>query len=188
MRVIGNSTPRYIYGAMFGVNWSNFTVGAFLQGVGKQDWWPGAEADIFWGPYNRPYNNAPQSMVGEIWSEENPDTYFPRLRGYSAQAANRELFVKQTRYLQNAAYIRLKNIQIGYNLPATLLEKLKVNNARVFFSGENLWSWSPLYKVTRNLDVGSIGPSDKILTSGTSGNGFNYPVLKSYTFGLSVNL
>jgi TonB-linked SusC/RagA family outer membrane protein len=188
MRVIGNSTPRYTYGAMLGVNWSNFSIGAFFQGVGKQDWWPGGEADLFWGPYNRPYNDAPKSMVGEIWSEENPDTYFPRLRGYSAQAANRELFVKQTRYLQNAAYIRLKNIQIGYSIPAKLLEKLKLNNARVFVSGENLWSWSPMYKITRDLDVGSIGPSDRILTSGTSGNGFNYPVLKSYTVGLSVNL
>ncbi|MBT1697052.1 TonB-dependent receptor [Fulvivirgaceae bacterium PWU4] len=188
MRVIGNSTPRYVYGAMFGVNWSNFGFGAFFQGVGKQDWWPGAEADLFWGPYNRPYNTALESMASKIWSEENPNTYFPRLRGYSAQSTNRELFVKQTRYLQNVAYIRLKNIQVSYTIPTALLEKLKLNSARVFLSGENLWSWSPLYKVTRDLDVGSIGPSDKILTSGTSGNGFNYPVLKSYTVGLSVNL
>lgn len=188
MSIIGNSTPRYSYGFMLGVSWSNFFVSSFFQGVGRQDWWPGGEADAFWGPYNRPYNDMPSSMVDEIWTENNPDSYFPRLRGYTALGSGRELSVRQTKYLQNIAYIRLKNIQVGYNFPSSVLEKVKINQARIYLSGENLWSWSPLYKVTRDLDVGSTGPSDKVLTSGTSGNGNNYPILKSFTVGLSVNL
>lgn len=188
MKIIGNSSARYTYGVMLGANWNNFFFSSFFQGVGKQDWWPGSEADVFWGPYNRPYNGTPKSIVGNYWTEENPNAYFPRLRGYTAQADFRELGVKQTRYLQNVAYIRLKNIQIGYNLPHTMTERLKINSARIYLSGENLWSWSPLYKITKDLDVESIGPSDKVLTTGTSGNGNNYPMLKSYTLGISVSL
>jgi TonB-linked SusC/RagA family outer membrane protein len=188
MVIIGNTSPRYTYGALFGLDWNNFFFNAFFQGVGKQDWWPGAEADYFWGPYNRPYNSMPESMLDNYWTEENTDAYFPRLRGYTAQSTSRELGVKQTKYLQNIAYIRLKNIQLGYNLPQHIAERVKLNSARIFISGENLWSWSPLYRITRDLDPESTGPSDKILTTGSSGNGNNYPMLKSYTIGISLTL
>lgn len=187
MSIIGNTTPRYAYGIMLDMDWNGFFFSTFFQGIGKQDWWPGAEADVFWGQYNRPYNKIPTSQLGKIWSESNPDAYFPRYRGYAAQGSGKELNVIQTRYLQNAAYIRMKNIQLGYNLPKSIAGKLKMSSARVYVSGENLWSWSPLYRITRDLDVENIGKSDVLLT-GTSnnGNGNNYPILKSITFGLSV--
>jgi hypothetical protein len=186
--VIGNSTPRYTYGINLDAGWNNFFFSAFFQGVGKQDWWPGAEADVFWGQYNRPYNDIPKSQLGNIWSAENPNTYFPRYKGYSAQSGNGQLQVAQTKYLQNAAYIRMKNIQLGYNLPQTLLSRIHISNARVYVSGENLWSWSPLYRVTKDIDPESILGSDRVLTDGKNGNGNNYPILKSITFGLSVTL
>ncbi|OIN59255.1 SusC/RagA family TonB-linked outer membrane protein [Arsenicibacter rosenii] len=185
-KIIGNATPRYTYGIMAGADWNNFFFSAFFQGVGKQDWWPGAEAGTFWGPYNRPYNRVPTWQLDNMWSESNPDAYLPRLRGYTAQNGSGELTQTQTKYLQNAAYIRLKNIQIGYNLPRAVVGRIGMSNARVFVSGENLWSWSPLYRLTRDLDVENLGGSDAVLTSGTSGNGHNYPILKSFTMGLSA--
>ena len=185
LTIIGNSSKRYTYGTMLGADWNNFFVSAFVQGVGKQNWWPGSEASIFWGMYNRPYNDMPVSHLDNIWSEDNPDAYFPRLRGYTA-LGSRELSVQQTRYIQNIGYIRLKNIQVGYHLPATLLEKVRISSARVYFTGENLWSWSPLYRITRDLDVEGTSGSDAQLTNGNSGNGYNYPMLKSFTLGLSV--
>lgn len=188
MRVIGNSSPRYSYGLGLNASWNNFFFSSFFQGVAKQDWWPGGEADVFWGQYNRPYNFMPKSQVGKIWSEENPDTYFPRYRGYVAQNGAGELYAKQTKYLQNAAYIRLKNIQIGYNLPKSMISRVKLNAARFYISAENLWSWSPLYKVTRDLDPESIGRSDAVTDVNNSGNGNNYPILKSVTLGLSITL
>ncbi|WP_343703574.1 SusC/RagA family TonB-linked outer membrane protein [Chitinophaga sp.] len=185
-RIIGNSQPRYSYGALFDFDWNNFFAGVFFQGVGKQDWWPGAEADAFWGPYNRPYNRVPAEMVSEIWSEENPNTYFPRLRGYIAQGTGRSLNVAQTKYLQNVAYIRLKNVQLGYSIPAALLDKVKLRMVRVYVSADNIWTWSPMYRVTHNLDVENILGSDRVLTNGSNGNGNNYPMLKGITFGLNV--
>ena len=80
----------------------------------------------------------------------------------------------------------MKNIQVGYNLPRTLIQKVGMSSARVFVSGENLLTWSPLYKITRDLDIENIGRSDQVLTDGGSGNGNNYPILKSFTMGLSA--
>ncbi|MFT3846685.1 MAG: SusC/RagA family TonB-linked outer membrane protein [Lacibacter sp.] len=185
-RIIGNSQARYTFGALFDFDWNNFFVSAFFQGVGKQDWWPGAEADAFWGPYNRPYNRVPTEMVDEIWSESNPNTYFPRLRGYIAQGTGRALNVTQTKYLQNAAYIRLKNLQVGYNLPKSVISRLKISQAKLYISADNIWTYSPMYKITHNLDVENIQGSDRMLTSGTSGNGNNYPLLKGWTAGLTI--
>jgi len=80
----------------------------------------------------------------------------------------------------------MKNIQLGYNLPKQLLSRIKASNARVFFSGENLWTYSPLYKITKSLDVENTGPSDQVFTSGNAGDGYNYPMLKSFSLGLSL--
>ncbi len=185
-KIIGNKTPRFQYSFSLSGDWNNFFLSAFFQGVGKQDWYPGGEAGLFWGQYNRPYNDMPKHHLGNIWTEDNPNAYFPRYRGYVAQNSSGELRVEQTKYLQNVAYIRLKNIQVGYTLPHSLISKINMQQARVFLSGENLWSWSPLYKHTKSMDVGGIYGSDRDLTSGTSGNGWNYPILKSVSLGLSV--
>ena len=185
-RIIGNSTPRYTYGIMLGADWNNFFFSAFFQGVAKQDWWPGSEAGSFWGQYNRPYNKLPEWQVGNIWSPENPDAYLPRYRGYVAQNGSGELYQAQTKYLQSLAYLRMKNIQLGYNLPKNLIRRVGMNSARVFVSGENLLTWAALYKTTKDLDVESATESDRVVTDGTSGNGNNYPILKSFTMGLSA--
>lgn len=188
MKVIGNSTPRYPFGINLSGDYSNFFFSVFFQGVLKQNWWPGAESDVFWGQYNRPYNYIFQSQVNKIWSESNPDSYFPRYRGYIAQNGSGTLNQKQTKYLQDVKYIRLKNLQIGYNISRDVLQKIHLQGVRVYVSGENLWSASPLYKNTKAMDVESIQGSDRVLTDGSNGNGNNYPILKSYTIGLVVNL
>ncbi len=195
MKVIGNSTPRYSFGFNLGADYGGFFFSAFFQGVLKQDWWPGSESDVFWGQYNRPYNYLMKSQLNQIWSETNPNAYFPRYRGYVAQNSSGELYNAQTKYLQNVRYIRLKNLQLGYNLPKGFIAKAHLNAARFYVSGENLWSASPLYKITKNLDVENIGKSDVLLTgssdnsvagSNNNGNGNNYPILKSLTVGLSA--
>lgn len=192
-KIIGNTTPRYSYSLNLGAGWSNIFFSAFFHGIGQQDWWPGTDNALFWGQYNRPYNNIPSSMIGNIWSEDNPDAYFPRYRGYVALQSTRELSVTQTRYLQNVAFVRLKNLQVGYNLPQQLISSAKMKNARIYLSAENLWAWSPMYKITNNIDVGNIYGQDQESASAVGGSGiangsqaYNYPILKSVSFGLSV--
>jgi len=188
-KIIGNASPRYSFGFNLSADWNNFFIGAFFQGIAKRDWWPGGEADAFWGQYNRPYNQYPKYQVGKQWSYDNPNAYFPRLRGYEAQNSAGELYTAQTKYLQNAAYIRLKNLQIGYNMPAGLVQRAHLTAVRFYISGENIWTHSPMFKLTRDVDPESIGASDYILTGNSnSGNTNNYPFLKSYTVGMNVTL
>ena len=192
-KVIGNTTPRYAYSFNLGADWNGIFVSAFFQGVGKQDWWPGTDNALFWGQYSRPYSNIPSSMIGNIWSEDNPNAYFPRYRGYVALQSTRELSVVQTRYLQNVAYIRLKNLQFGYHFPKALTSRARMQSASIYVSAENIWGWSPLYKHTKNIDFGSIYGEDRESKNVMGGSGisngsqvYNYPLLKGISFGLSV--
>lgn len=162
-------------------DWNNIFFSAFFQGVGKQNWYPGSET-LFWGQYNWPYNNMPTWHMGNYWTEENPDAYLPRYAGYNTSLRD----TKQTRYLQNVAYLRLKSLQIGYNLPKSFISKINLQNARVYLSEKNLFCWSPMYKHTKDIDVASIYGSDPDLTSGTSGDNYSYPVMKSVSIGLSI--
>ena len=186
-KIIGNNAPRYTFGINLAADWNNFFFSTFFQGVGKQDWYPSTEAEFFWGQYNRPYNNIPKFHIGNMWTPENTNAYFPRTMSRAASnATTRELGVAQTKYLQNIAYIRMKNIQLGYNLPKSLISKIGASELKVYVSGENLWAWSPLYKLVGHLDVENTVGSDQVFTSGNAGDGYNYPMLKSLTFGLSV--
>ena len=81
----------------------------------------------------------------------------------------------------------MKNIQIGYSFPKSVTNRLKISSLRAGLSGENLWTWSPLYKKTKDLDVGNLGKSDPEIGTG-SGDGFNYPIMKSISFNLSIGL
>ena len=197
-KIIGNSSPRYAFGLNLGANWNSISFSVFFQGVGQQHWWPGTDNALFWGQYNRPYDLIPKSMLGNIWSEDNPDAYFPRLRGYVALQSSRELAVVQTRYLQNVAYVRLKDLRIGYQLPVNWISKARIKNAQLYLSGVNLWSWSPLYKHQNSFDVANIYGEDQDSEAATRipggiqggiSNGaqtYNYPTLKGVSFGLSV--
>jgi hypothetical protein len=187
--IIGNRSPRYTFGLNLGADWNNFFFSAFLMGVGKQQWYPSREAEIFWGQYNRPYNNVPIFHLGNMWTPDNTDAYFPRTMSRAASNnTSRELGVEQTKYLQNVAFIKLRNIQIGYELPQQVVSKIKASAMRVYVSGEDLWTYSPLYKIVGkgHVDVENTGPSDQLFTSSNAGDGYNYPMLKSVSLGVSV--
>lgn len=186
-KIIGNKSPRYTYGINLSADWNNFFFSTFFQGVGKQDWYPSTESEAFWGQYNRPYNNVPNFHLGNMWTPDNTDAYFPRTMSRAASNnTTRELGVAQTKYLQNIAYIRMKNIQVGYSIPKSIISKIRAEQVKIYVSGENLWTYSPLYKIVKSIDVENTGPSDQMFTSSNAGDGYNYPMLKSLTFGMSV--
>lgn len=185
--IIGNSSSRYVFGFNLGGDWNGIFMSAFFQGVLKQDWYPAPESR-FWGQYNRPYNAYPSWHEGNMFREEegNFDAYLPRLVGYIAQGSGRVLNVPNDRYLQDASYIRLRNLQVGYSLPQSVISKIHANSLKIYVSAENIWTWSPMYKWTKDTDVTNIYGSDRVLSGGTSGDGYNYPMLKAISFGLTV--
>ena len=177
-KLLGNSEPRYHYGINLGASWMGFDVAVFLQGIGHIDWYPNPEAELFWGPYSRPYATfIPADFTTKVWSEENPDSYFPRPRGYVAMKNGRTLGTTNDRYLQNIGYCRLKNLTIGYTIPESLLRKAKISDLRIYFSGENLAYMSPLKKNSRYVD-----PEQAM----TAGNLSVYPWQKTFMFGIDL--
>ena len=183
-KIIGNSEPRYIYSFGFDVEWAGIYAHAFFQGVGKQDWYPDNESSAFWGMYNRPYNQMPSWHLGNYWTPENPNAYLPLYTGYFAPFYKGRVNAN-TRYLQDASYIRLKSVQIGYNIPEKITRKAGLQKVSVFVAGENLWTWSPVYKWTRDVDVtANIYGADGVLE--TTGDGYNFPTMKSISVGVKV--
>lgn len=172
-RIIGNSRSRYNYGMNLTADWNGFDVSIFLQGVGKKDYYPGSGDLYFWGVYNQPWTNITYGNYYDHWSEENPDGYFPRLKSYVAFQGGVEAAATQTKYLQNAAYLRLKNITIGYTLPKLWTNKLNIQNMRIFFTGDNLAVWSGLYKHYK-CDPEGLG-------------GGGYPLQRAYSVGVNVS-
>lgn len=182
LKRIGNTNPRYNYGVRLGFEYKGFDLNVFGQGIVKRDWNPGTDNGYFWGPFSRQYNNFyPQSIEANSWTPENPNAYFPRLAVYADRGGPYEggqLGVNSDKYLQNAAYFRIKNITIGYSLPKKLIEKLKIDNVRFYATGMNLFTFSPLYK----------NNPDRTVDPEQLGNGNAYPFTKTYAFGIDVKL
>ena len=191
LRVIGNTTPRYQFGFNLAANWNGFGISAFIQGVGQRDWYPHRESAFFWGQYSRPYSYMlKEHTTNDVWTEENQNfnAYWPRYRGYlnnSDRAMGRD---ENDRYLQNAAYVRLKNLQIDYSFNKKICKALHVENLRVYITGENLLTWSPMHKHASMFDPEGIsaGDADFRSTANSDGDGYGYPVMSSYTFGINV--
>lgn len=175
---IGNSSVRLPYSLDLTFAWNNFDLNIFFQGVGKRDFYPGAECAIFWGPYNRWYNPVWKHLEGNYWTEDNPDAYFPRLRAYMSNSTNNELGVPNTKYLQDASYLRLKTLTLGYTIPAKLTGKIGLSKVRMFFSGQNLLTFTKLYKCFDPEAINNLN---------NNGAGFVYPIQRTMTFGLDVN-
>ncbi|MGV8091410.1 MAG: TonB-dependent receptor [Mangrovibacterium sp.] len=187
MTIIGNTEPRYQYSFTLSADWNGFFFSAFFYGVGKQDWYPGSET-AFWGQYNRGYNQMPAWHLGNYWTEDNRDAYLPRYAQYNGTLGYSN-YVPNDRYLQKVSYLRLKNLQIGYTLPNSWVSKVGMGNARIYLSGENLASWSPLYKRAKNfMDVSTAaGTTDSDLNKDyNQGAGNSYPLLKTVSFGISL--
>jgi TonB-linked outer membrane protein, SusC/RagA family len=176
LRVIGNSTPRYQYGVRLNADWKGFDVAVYVQGVGKRQLW--SSGPIF----------IPGFRVGEAWYEhqldywtpENPNAFYPRPTDH-AQSNNTRNFLPQTKYLLNMAYTRLKNVTIGYTLPVKISSRIRLQNARIYVSGENLAEID-------HLDL-PIDPEVDYTTAGLNdANTFGrvYPYRRTYSLGLQV--
>lgn len=178
--IIGNELPRYNYSFRLDLNYVGFDVSAFFQGVGKCDWMPIQNSYDFWGPYDFPsLSFIHKDFPSLCWSEDNPEGYFPRQRGYQTYSSG-ALSVPTDRYLQNAAYLRLKNLTVGYTIPIPKNKWLQ--SVRVYFTGENLAYWSPLKKHSKTVDP------EMATATGTykSGSGTGIGMSKSFSVGIDV--
>ena len=170
MRIIGNNTRRYQYGIRGGASWKGISLSFILQGVGKRDLW--IMNELFYPQYD-PYSTIFNTQL-DYWTPERTDTYFPRLYTQAAgnSAANR---MTQTHFLQNGAYLTIRNISLSYTFPKQWLNPWGVQSLQVFFSGENLFTFDHLPK--------GLDPERS-----AEYRGFNYPYLRQFSFGINLTL
>lgn len=170
LRIIGNSTPRYNFGLNLDAAWKGFDLKIFFQGTLKRDYWAGGS--VFWGAIGQgKWQSLGFKQHEDYWTPENLGAYYPRADWGGGRNTS-----TQTRYLQNAAYCRLKNLTLGYTLPKEITHKFFVENLRMFVSGENLLTFT---KFTDLSDPELVGV-------GQWGFGKTYPLSKTVSMGLSV--
>lgn len=181
-KIIGNELPRLQYGATVAFDYFGFDFSMFFQGTGDHYWYPPRWCFAFWGPFSNPMQTfLRKDFLQDVWDYNNTDAYFPRARGYIAEISGGSLNRVNTRYLQNCRYLRLKNITVGYTVPEKLTKRIKIEKIRIYFTGENLACWSPLFDHCQYLDP-------EAMTHDTSeGNGrFFYPWHKNFMFGIDI--
>lgn len=177
---IGNTTPRFKFGLTLDAAWKGFDVSVFLQGVAKRDY-------VLWGPYFWGANADMWQSAGfkqhlDYFRPEgtespfgpNTDAYYPKVY-FGKGGKNTQT---QSRFMQNASYIRLKNVQIGYTLPKSITQKILLNNVRIYVSGENLLTGTKLSKI---YDPEVIDKTD------WDTPGKAYPLSRIFSVGLNVN-
>lgn len=172
---IGNGdVPNLTYGAGVNVNYKNLYIGAFIQGIAGADRQLSGDGII-------PFNNSTGAersnlfaIAEDRWTEENPKTnpFYPRLA--YGNSANKNNAQTSTWWQKDIDFIRLKTVDIGYNLPASsIFKRIGLKNTRVYFQAVNLLYWSPFKLWDPELDTS---------------NGTNYPNTKTFSFGIQANL
>lgn len=199
--IIGNSSPRFRYGFNLGLDWNGFDVNVFLQGVGKKDYYP--LHYLYWGFYQQPYAGGnmhlmdfyrpendsdvdmakhSQSYINAGLAKQNLTAKYPILQAWLADRNlgeglndSKGLATPQTDYLLSAAYVRIKNVTVGYTLPKSFTQRMKIEKFRVYFSGENLAEWS---EVSDYFDPESVTDN---------GWGYAYPFQRRFSFGVNID-
>ena len=162
---LGNTAPRYTYGMNLNLAWKRFDLGVFFQGVGKRTLFREGDYRMPWSDW---WRQPPLFYYGQTWNEDRPNAPYPRLTHGDIRFWN---YQPSTLQKINAAYLRLKNLQIGYSLPERLIARARMTRARVYFSGFDLWE---KHSVKGGWDPESIA------------NGFNYPFQRLYSFGMDI--
>ena len=183
--VIGNETPRYEYSFRIAADWYGVDLSVFFQGVGKREIW--GQGPIAVAGFYTSDGAMAAAFANDYWTPENTNAYYSAPynmgRDTSVDSYN---YLKNDRFLLNMAYLRLKNVTLGYTLPAKLTQKVSISKLRFYFTAENILTWDNL----RGL------PIDPECVTGYSMWGSNYaqgwtgvgtPVFKTVTFGAQLN-
>jgi TonB-linked SusC/RagA family outer membrane protein len=190
LSIIANTSPRYNYGINAGFKWKNLDFNMFWQGIAKRDFLPHNNSEYFWGIMGSPNSSAVFSggKMLDYWrpADEtnmlgpNTNAYFPK--PYFSFTERNKNTQDQSRYVLNAAYVRLKNLQIGYTVPTAFLNRLSIHRARFYVSGENLLTFSKLPKMYE--------PETTVASSQRDGGvdmGEIYPINQMFSLGVNLS-
>lgn len=171
--------PEIVYGFGVSYGFKNFDISTFFQGLARESFWIDPEATAPFVPYHYSdqernsgilyRNQLLQAYADSYWSEDNRDLYalFPRLSTYPIE----NNIQSSTWFMRNGAFLRLKQVELGYTVPTHMTEKIRISNLRIYANGTNLLTWS-------KFDLWDIE---------MAGNGLRYPVQKVYNIGIQAS-
>ena len=162
---LGNTNGRYLYGLNLSAQWNGFDFSVMFQGVAKRKMLIDSEAIT---PFGRTHQ-MPWTIHRDYWTPENTDAFWPRLYNYNGDMFN---FQPSDKWVQNAAYLRLKNITLGYTLP---ISKRYIQKLRVYVSGNDVWEHSDILKVFDPEAGNNVGRN-------------YYPFFRTWSFGVNITL
>ena len=176
------SRPNLIYGIGISAQWKGLDVNLHFQGAGKSTFftygkcvWAFTEGDwgnVFKGMLDDRWVDAETAAQLGIPANEDPNASYPRL-SYQGDSSSSNNYRNSTFWLKDGRYLRLKTVDIGYTLPKAVVNRMHLNNVRIFLMGTNLLTWS-------KFDTWDPEMGDP--------RGESYPLSKSVTLGISVNL
>jgi len=140
-KVIGNNTPRYSFGINPDLSYKNWTLNIFFQGLFR-DYLPQPGNWVSFYPFAS--GEVQEYFLTDTWSEDNRDAYFAA--PHICSNSDYKNITPQSRYVQNAAYVRLKSLTLNYSFPNKLLSKIDVSMLNIYFSGLNLWEFTKMRK------------------------------------------
>jgi len=178
---IGRSNfPELMYGLNIDLQYAGFDLSALFQGAGRADVSLGGTYEGAGGtsgvmdntPFTRSFynlGNSPYYLIESAWRPDNPNATLPRLTANRAGYPNHNGWMS-SQYVVNGSYLRLKSVQLGYNLPKSLLDKVKVQNARIYVAGFNLFTWDHLKYLDPEMPNANNGfyPQQKMMTVGAN--------------------
>lgn len=161
---LGTTQPRYEFSFHLGGSWKSIDFSALFQGVGKRNFY--LDGEVF-QPFRDSWSNYSYTYFSDYWTPENPNALLPRL-----YARTKHNYQYSSHWLQNAAYIRLKNLQVGYTLNPEWIRKVKIEKLRVYFNGENMFEFSKMFRYF-DPELNKVA-------------GYMYPIMRNYSLGVNV--
>ena len=206
LKVIGNALPRYEYSFRLGGAWKGFDIDLFFQGVGKRNMWatgstiiPMSQSCLGVFTNQTSFNTVDYGADGRVVSANiSQDNDYPRMYSQGGSAAGqignigygRYNFYPQSKYLTNLAYLRFKNLTVGYTLPVEITKKALIQKARIYFSADNLcflYNGAKKYQLDPEM-ITSAGSSLQGSNDGIASFGRTIPIPRTFSFGIQVTL
>lgn len=183
LEIIGNSNPKYEYGFRLGADFKGFDVSAFFQGVGKREIW--GDGFLAIPGYNSSDGAIPAAFSENYWTPSNTGAFYPAAYN-NAGSNNANNMQIQDRYLLNMAYLRLKNLTVGYSIPQRFVKKAGISTLRVYTSLENILTWDHLGDLPIDPEaISGVGFFNNSYNLSRTGTGI--PTFKSVSFGVQLN-
>lgn len=176
--VLGNAFPRYTFGINYKLQWRNFDANVRINGVGKREMFLRGELVE---PFHGAYSYTMYKHQLDYWSPKNRNARFPRLTTHGSSSSVNNYGNSSDFYIFNAAYLRLKSLQVGYTLPKKISGKVGIKKARLFFDAQNVFTISSLSFINPE-----ITEFDNNMNGSRANSGRNYPTPKYFGLGLDI--